>query len=112
MLYRLSYLWYVLFGVTVTCTVGLIVSFATKANDPRDVEPGLLAPVVRRCIKPREYPNQPPQQDIILAYEPVRLSYSFLIVRLICFLFQQTYKLTTSSSNGIPSFQPQEPSQV
>lgn len=84
-MYRVSYLWYVLIGMSVTCIIGLIVSFLTRPNDPRDVDPNLLAPIVRRHIKPRQYPNQPHTQDIILAYEPV--SVLFLSRRNFDFVF-------------------------
>lgn len=47
--------------------VGVIVSFATKPNDPRDVDSNLLAPFVRKLIPKRNYPNQP-TDNIIFAY--------------------------------------------
>ncbi|CAH1183376.1 unnamed protein product [Phaedon cochleariae] len=67
MIYRLSYLWYCLIGVLVSMVVGLSVSFLTKPTDPRDVDPKLLAPFVRKLIKPRQYPNQP-DDGIIYAF--------------------------------------------
>lgn len=70
MMYRLSYLWYTLIGCAVSVTVALIISFLTKPNDPRDIDPGLLAPIVRKFIPEREFPNQPNSDGIIWAYEP------------------------------------------
>lgn len=82
MFYQLSYLWYTLIGLIVSCAVGLIAAFVGLGQgplDPRDVDPALLAPVVRRFIKPREFPNQPQGDEIILAYEPVRFDIFFCI---------------------------------
>ncbi|KAJ8965815.1 hypothetical protein NQ314_003882, partial [Rhamnusium bicolor] len=79
MIYRLSYLWYTLIGTFVTMFVGLLVSFLTKPLDPRDVEPELLAPFVRRLIKPRIYPNEP-SDGIIYAYGPVQTNVSKLLI--------------------------------
>lgn len=70
MIYRMSYLWYCLIGTFVALTVGLIVSFLTKPLKPKDVDPKLLAPFVRRLIGNRNYPNQP-QDGIIYAYGPL-----------------------------------------
>ncbi|KAG5877995.1 hypothetical protein JTB14_033644 [Gonioctena quinquepunctata] len=71
MIYRLSYLWLCLVGVFVAMLVGILVSFLTKPMDPRDVDPNLLAPFVRKWIKPRKYPNQP-DDGIIYAYGPTK----------------------------------------
>ncbi|KAJ8978769.1 hypothetical protein NQ317_017493 [Molorchus minor] len=57
MIYRLSYLWYSLIGTFVAMFVGLLVSSLTKPTDPRDVDPLLLAPFVRRLIKSKAQPN-------------------------------------------------------
>lgn len=69
MILRMSYLWYCLIGTFVALFVGLLVSFVTKPMDPRDVDPLLLAPFLRKLIKPREYPNEP-VDGIIYAYGP------------------------------------------
>nr|XP_023015898.1 sodium-coupled monocarboxylate transporter 1-like isoform X1 [Leptinotarsa decemlineata] len=69
MIYRLSYMWYCLLGMFIAMFIGLVVSFLTKPLDPRDVDPKLLAPFIRRWIKPRKYPNQP-DDGIIYAYGP------------------------------------------
>ncbi|KAJ8920690.1 hypothetical protein NQ315_004829 [Exocentrus adspersus] len=53
MIYRLSYLWYTLIGTFVSMFVGLLVTFTTKPLDPCDVDPQLLAPFIRKLIKPR-----------------------------------------------------------
>lgn len=69
MLYRLSYLWYTLVGATVSMIIALITSFIFQPLNPKDVNPELLAPFVKRLIKPRNYPNQPNGEEIIFAYE-------------------------------------------
>lgn len=63
----MSYLWYCLIGTFVALFVGLLVSFLTKPLNPKDVDPRLLAPFVRRLIGSRKYPNQP-EDGIIYAY--------------------------------------------
>lgn len=70
MLYRLSYLWYTLIGFFVSMTVSLAASFLTRPQDPRDLDQALLAPIVRRFIPERKYPNQPRPDEIIYAYGP------------------------------------------
>lgn len=70
MIYRMSYLWYCLIGTLVALIVGLIVSFMTKPLNPKDVDPKLLAPFVRKMIGQRKYPNQP-DDGIIYAYGPL-----------------------------------------
>ncbi|KAH0998468.1 hypothetical protein HUJ05_008574 [Dendroctonus ponderosae] len=70
MIYRLSYLWYTLMGTLVAIIVGVTISFFSKPNDPRDVDPKLLAPFLRRWIKPRKYPNETMGDEIIYAYTP------------------------------------------
>lgn len=67
MIYRMSYLWYCLIGTFVALFVGLLVSFMTKPQNPKDLDPMLLAPFVRRLIGSRKYPNQP-EDGIIYAY--------------------------------------------
>ncbi|KAJ8955547.1 hypothetical protein NQ318_001377 [Aromia moschata] len=57
MIYRLSYLWYTLVGTFITIFVGLLVSYITKFQDPRDVDPRLLAPFVRKFVKSRTVIN-------------------------------------------------------
>lgn len=49
-IYHISYLWYTLVGAAVTIVVALIVSFISGANKPKDMNPKLLAPFVRRMI--------------------------------------------------------------
>lgn len=73
MLYRLSYLWYTLLGALVSTIVAGIISFATQPLDPKDIDPTLLAPFVRRLIPTRKFPNQPKATEIIYAYKMVRL---------------------------------------
>lgn len=50
-IYHISYLWYTLFGALITIGVSFIVSFISGFNDPRKLDPKLLAPVVRRLLK-------------------------------------------------------------
>lgn len=73
MLFRLSYLWYTLLGALVSTLVAAIVTFATKPLDPKDVDPMLLAPFIRKLIPPRKFPNQPKLSEVIYAYKTVWL---------------------------------------
>lgn len=81
--------WYTSLGTLIAITVGLLVSFTFKHNDPRDVNPALLAPCIRNLIKPREFPNQPAGNEIIYAYER-EVGHIYLFVLLI---FVTTNKL-------------------
>ncbi|XP_059477404.1 sodium-coupled monocarboxylate transporter 2-like [Neocloeon triangulifer] len=67
--YRLSYLWYTLIGVTTCCTVGLLVSFATGANKPQDVDQKLLSPIIHRFIdspkKQESHMLQPVEEKLL-----------------------------------------------
>ncbi|XP_068084240.1 sodium-coupled monocarboxylate transporter 2 [Anabrus simplex] len=49
-LYRMSYLWYTALGTSTAIIVGLIVSFLTGPNDPKNVDPKLLTPVIHRFL--------------------------------------------------------------
>lgn len=44
--YRISYIWYSAIGCCVTVFVGLIISFLTKPQDPRKLNPKLISPAV------------------------------------------------------------------
>ncbi|XP_077301640.1 sodium-coupled monocarboxylate transporter 1-like [Arctopsyche grandis] len=69
-LYRISYIWYTLVGAVVTVLIGLLVSCFLHPNDPRDVNPELLAPFLRKIIKPRPTLSvQPGKRSLIHAYE-------------------------------------------
>lgn len=84
-LYRLSYLWYTLVGLLVSCIVGLIVSLLCRPLDPRDIDPALLTPSVRKRIPKRTFPNQPTDPDeIILAYDAVSVFYTTSKTEFIC----------------------------
>nr|XP_033325160.1 sodium-coupled monocarboxylate transporter 1-like isoform X1 [Megalopta genalis]XP_033325161.1 sodium-coupled monocarboxylate transporter 1-like isoform X1 [Megalopta genalis] len=50
-LYRLSYLWYTVTGALVTMSVGLLVSLISSENIEK-LDPMLVAPVIRRFLKP------------------------------------------------------------
>jgi solute carrier family 5 (sodium-coupled monocarboxylate transporter), member 8/12 len=52
-LHHISYLWYTLVGSAVCIVVSLIASYATGPNRPSEMNPNLLAPFVRKLIKPR-----------------------------------------------------------
>lgn len=49
-IYHISYMWYTLLGASITTVVSLVASFALGANKPRDMNPKLLTPFVRRLI--------------------------------------------------------------
>lgn len=50
-IYHISYLWYTFFGALITIVVSTIVSFISGFNDPRQLDPKLLAPCIRRLLK-------------------------------------------------------------
>lgn len=52
-IYHISYLWYTLVGSSICIIVSLIASFAIGPNRPSELNPNLLAPFVRKLIKPR-----------------------------------------------------------
>lgn len=70
MIYRLSYLWYTLMGSAVAILVGVLVTWFTKPNDPADVDLKLLAPFIRKWVKPRQFENEMAGEAVILAYQP------------------------------------------
>lgn len=49
-IYHISYMWYTLIGASITTIVALIASFALGANNPKEMNPKLLTPFVRRLI--------------------------------------------------------------
>lgn len=50
-IYHISYLWYTLLGAIITITVSLIVSTVSGFNDPREMDPKLFAPCIRKLLK-------------------------------------------------------------
>lgn len=52
-IYHISYLWYTLVGSSICIIVSLIASYITGPNRPCELNPNLLAPFVRKLIKPR-----------------------------------------------------------
>ncbi len=44
--YRISYIWYSAIGCCITVFVGLVISFLTKPQDPRKLNPKLISPTV------------------------------------------------------------------
>lgn len=49
-IYHISFMWYTLFGAIITIVVSLIASFIVGANNPRNIDPKLLAPFVRKLL--------------------------------------------------------------
>lgn len=52
-IYHISYLWYTLVGSSICIIVSLIASYIIGPNKPSELNPNLLAPFVRKLIKPR-----------------------------------------------------------
>lgn len=57
-------------GSVVAILVGVLVTWFTKPNDPADVDPKLLAPFIRKWVKPRKFENEMAGEAVILAYQP------------------------------------------
>jgi solute carrier family 5 (sodium-coupled monocarboxylate transporter), member 8/12 len=51
-IHHISYLWYTLVGSAICIIVSLIISFICGPNKPAELDPNLLAPFVRKLIKP------------------------------------------------------------
>lgn len=47
-LYAVSYYWYTVIGVLISCTVGVIASYFFGFNDPKSIDKDLLTPLVHR----------------------------------------------------------------
>lgn len=67
-MYPIPYLCYSLIGTFLTMILGLLISFLTQLSDPRDVDPQLLAPFVKKLIRPRKFPKEP-RDEIIFAFD-------------------------------------------
>lgn len=52
-IYHISYLWYTLVGSSICIIVSLIASYIIGPNQPCELNPNLLAPFVRKLIRPR-----------------------------------------------------------
>jgi solute carrier family 5 (sodium-coupled monocarboxylate transporter), member 8/12 len=52
-IYHISYIWYTLVGSAICIIVSLIASYIMGPNKPSELNPNLLAPFVRKLIKPR-----------------------------------------------------------
>ena len=52
-IYHISYLWYTLVGSSICIIVSLIASYIIGPNKPSELNPNLLAPFVRKLIRPR-----------------------------------------------------------
>lgn len=50
-IYHISFLWYTLFGASITIVVSTIVSAINGFNDPREMDPKLFAPCIRKYLK-------------------------------------------------------------
>lgn len=72
-LHHMSYLFYCVLGATITIIVGLAASFAFTAQNPSDIDPLLLAPCIRKYIKPQKLlsirPDLKEQNCIIHAFD-------------------------------------------
>ena len=71
-IFRISYMWYTFIGVATVLIVGLTVSFLTKPNVAKDVNPDLLTPIIHRFL-----PKSTTQVIITASSDPT----SFVILR-------------------------------
>lgn len=75
-IHHVSYIWYTLIGCTICIVVSLIISYIFGPNDPADLDPNLLAPFVRKLIKPSAHVTKPSKHDLIKANEALYSSSS------------------------------------
>ena len=52
-LYKISYLWYPVFGSLITFITGVIISFLTGPSDLTSIDHMLLSPVIRKYLPPK-----------------------------------------------------------
>jgi hypothetical protein len=76
LLYRLSYLWYVVIGFLVTLLVGVICSCISNwyIKEPHTVSnPDLFSPLIRRCVKQNYHKKATidDEDDVSLIYKYV-----------------------------------------
>ncbi|CAG9771999.1 unnamed protein product [Ceutorhynchus assimilis] len=69
MIYRLSYLWYTLLGTFITVFVGVLVSVVSGPLNPKDLDPKLLAPFMKKWIKSRKFSNEARGDELIYAFK-------------------------------------------
>ncbi|XP_031626477.1 sodium-coupled monocarboxylate transporter 1 [Contarinia nasturtii] len=50
-IYHISYLWYTLLGALICIGVSVIVSTISGFNNPREMDPKMFAPFIRKCLK-------------------------------------------------------------
>lgn len=50
LLFEISYLWYTLAGTFIALAVGIVVSYITGFNDPKDVHKDLLTPIIHNFL--------------------------------------------------------------
>lgn len=58
-IYRISYMWYTLLGALIAIGVAAIVSSITGFNNPREMNPKLFAPVMRKWLRLGETHEEP-----------------------------------------------------
>jgi solute carrier family 5 (sodium-coupled monocarboxylate transporter), member 8/12 len=56
-IYHISYIWYTLVGSSICIIVSLVASYIIGPNNPKDLNPQLLAPFVRKLIIKRSNNN-------------------------------------------------------
>lgn len=54
-LYRISYMWYTFFGAMVTITISILCSVIWGTNDPKTIDPKLIAPFLRPIFHGKNY---------------------------------------------------------
>lgn len=72
-IHHISYLFYCIIGASITIIVGTAASFAIGTQNPSDIDPLLLAPCIRKYIKPQKLlsvrPDIKEQNCIIHAFD-------------------------------------------
>lgn len=53
----MSYLWHTLFSGIFTLIMGMILSYLTGLNDPSNIDPKCLSPVIRRYLVTKKIPE-------------------------------------------------------
>lgn len=50
-IYRISYMWYTMLGALITIIVATIISSISGFNNPREMNPKLFAPIMRKVLR-------------------------------------------------------------
>lgn len=77
---KLSYAYYCMVGVLVGLFVGLVVSFLTKRQDLKTMNPDLIAPCMRRFLPFKTEATEAPEEDKLLKTNIVKLELSQNVV--------------------------------